>query len=983
LPRFLALIPAVLLILLLAAPSPAHGQIETIETKDLRLIYNDFTQSFLAPHVARCFENSMDFYRGVFHYRPSERVTVLLDDAMDYNNASAWASPRNTLWIQIAPTNRVYETAPSNERINHTMNHELGHIVAQDMAVGSDSFFRKLFAGKVSQTPEHPGTILYSYLTQPRQLSPRWYHEGFAVFLETWMAGGLGRAQGAYDEMVFRSMVKDGSYFYDPVGLESEGTKVDFQAGVNAYLYGTRFLAYLGYEYGPQTLVDWFSRTDGSKKYYTSQFKNVYGRSLDEAWQQWIEWEHRFQEANLDSVRLYPTTPYRDISDQALGSISRAYLDKERNRLYVAVFYPGKAGHIAEIDLETGAERPLKDINGAAIYFVTSLTYDPATGNLFYTNHNYEWRDLCVVNVDSGESHRLIRKARIGDLAFCSADSSLWGVRHYNGISTLVRLLPPYKEWSQVYSPPYGKVIYDIDVSPDGKYLSFSLSEISGRQSLHRASIPDLLNGEFSDEELHDFGNSLPGNFVFSPDGRYLWGSSYYTGISNLWRYDVAADSMDIVTNAETGFFRPVPTGGDSLLALRFTGEGFVPSVVHPKPLEDVSAITFLGTLIAEKYPEVQGWNVGSPADIDLQSKITYEGPYRSFRNLGLASIYPIVEGYKDYASWGLSANVSDPAYVNSIELKATYTFNTSLSANERLHAALTYSRARWEFGVSSNRSDFYDLVGPTKTSRKGQSAWIGYSKRLVEDKPKTLDFSFNTSGWINMERLPYAQNVEAQYDKLWNTALQLEFKNERGSIGGVDHEKGWAWGLNAANNYSNHKTYPLLWGTLDFGVPFLFDHSSIWLRTAAGVSPGAAAADSNSFENFYFGAFGNNYVDYQNVKRYREFYTFPGVEINQISGVNFAKPMLEWNLPPIRFKRIGRTWYYLTYLRPALFASALVTNMENGDLRQTAANVGGQVDLQFSLLSRLKMTLSFGYAVAFEENRQPSDEGMISLKIL
>ena len=39
--------------------------------------------------------------------------------------------------------------------------------------------------------------------------SPRWYLEGSAVFMETWMAGGLGRAQGAYDEMVFRAMVRD------------------------------------------------------------------------------------------------------------------------------------------------------------------------------------------------------------------------------------------------------------------------------------------------------------------------------------------------------------------------------------------------------------------------------------------------------------------------------------------------------------------------------------------------------------------------------------------------------------------------------------------------------------------------------------------------------------------------------------------------------------------------------------------------------
>ena len=72
---------------------------------------------------------------------------------------------------------------------------------------------------------EQPESILYFYLTSPRVAAPRWYHEGIAVFVDTWMAGGLGRAQSGYDEMVFRSMVRDDAPFYDPLGLVSEGTK--------------------------------------------------------------------------------------------------------------------------------------------------------------------------------------------------------------------------------------------------------------------------------------------------------------------------------------------------------------------------------------------------------------------------------------------------------------------------------------------------------------------------------------------------------------------------------------------------------------------------------------------------------------------------------------------------------------------------------------------------------------------------------------
>ena len=96
--------------------------------------------------------------------------------------------------------------------------------------------------------------------------APRWYQEGSAVFFETWMSGGIGRAQGAYDEMVFRSMVRDDAHFYSNLGIVSEGSSIDFQVGANAYLYGTRFMTYLSYEYSPEQLVEWLKRGEDSQR---------------------------------------------------------------------------------------------------------------------------------------------------------------------------------------------------------------------------------------------------------------------------------------------------------------------------------------------------------------------------------------------------------------------------------------------------------------------------------------------------------------------------------------------------------------------------------------------------------------------------------------------------------------------------------------------------------------------------------------------
>jgi hypothetical protein len=337
----------VLLALPALCPAPAAAQYHEIETDDMRLIWYGPALGFIAPYTVQCFENSMRFHRKLWGYTPSERVSVIMDDFTDYGNAGVWANPRNSMSLHIAPSNFVYETGPSNERINFSMNHEVVHVVALDQAAGSDLLFRGLFRGKVRETAEHPETILYGHLTLPRRAAPRWYHEGIAVFMETWMAGGLGRAQGPYDEMVFRSMVRDGAPFYDPLGHETEGTKVDFQTGVNSYLYGTRFMSYLAWEYGPEKVIEWVGRGPSSRRSHTDQFRKVFGKPMEAGWRDWVAWEHEFQRENLSQVRRHPTTGSRDVSRNALGSVSRAFVDPERNRLYAAVYYPGALPSVA------------------------------------------------------------------------------------------------------------------------------------------------------------------------------------------------------------------------------------------------------------------------------------------------------------------------------------------------------------------------------------------------------------------------------------------------------------------------------------------------------------------------------------------------------------------------------------------------------------------------------------------------------------
>ena len=165
-------------------------------------------------------------------------------------------------------------------------------------------------------------------------------------------------------------------------------------------------------------------------------------------------------------------------------------------------------------------------------------------------------------DIKSGKSRNLVRGARIGDLAFNAADRSLWGLRTNNGFAMLVRIAHPYTEWKSVHVFPFGEVPFDVDISADGKNLSYSLAgpdeTRAGVQTmqLRVVSTERLLAGDVTLRIGSSWERSAGRVRVFA-DGRYLYGSSYYTGVSNIYRYELATSKLEALSNAEVGYFRP------------------------------------------------------------------------------------------------------------------------------------------------------------------------------------------------------------------------------------------------------------------------------------------------------------------------------------------------------------------------------------------------------------------------------------------
>ena len=971
------------LLCLCAATPLARGadfELDQLQTRELRLLYRDPQQTYLTPYVARCFLNAMQMHRRILRWNPAEETTVVLTDEGDWSNGRALVSPQNIVAAEISPSGHFFETLPSNERFHSIASHELVHVATMDAANDTDRAWRRFFGGKPRENDTHPVTILYNYLATPRNSVPRWYNEGSAVFVETWMSGGIGRAQGGYDEMVFRAMVRDDAHFYSPVGIVSAGGASDFQTLANAYLYGTRFISYLGLHYSPEKVVDWLARDEGSERYYGAQFERVFGKSLEAAWDDWIGWEHGFQGENLKAVRAFPVTAGTRVTPRTLGSVSRSFIDPATNSMVGAFLYPGVVSHVGAVSLGDGSLRRLVDVKGPLKYAVSSTAFDPASRTFFYTADNTAYRDLMALDLASGKARMLLKDARIGDLAFDPSDKSLWGTRHENGYVSLVRIPAPYTEWNVLVALPYGQVMTDLDISPDGSRVSASFETVDAKQYLRVYAKDALRAGTLEPVAQFDFGQAVPEGFVFSPDGRYLYGSSYYTGVSNLFRFEPATGQIEAVTNAETGFFRPIPLADGRLLALEYSGKGFVPTFLPATPIKDVGAIRFLGAEIAEKLPVVKSWNAGSPADIDLDARVTSRQKYLPREQMKPDGGYPVILGYRDGTALGYQYGFADPLHLYNLGITASVSVDGDVPSDERLHVLVDFRTLEWRFRYWHNHADFYDLFGPTKRSRKGDAVIADYRKLLVYDEPRRLDWNAQLAYYTGLDTLPGNQNVNDIIDSLWSGEIGINYSNTRKSQGSVDHEKGVDASAHASFDRANGLTYPKATASLDVGLALPLGNSSIWLYNDLGVAGGDGA---DSLANFYFGGFHNNYVDNREIKRYRDYETFPGFEIDALGGQRFAKSVLEWNLPPWRFESVGTRAFYLGHIRPALFVGMLTIDDSLGGGVRHYQDAGLQLDLSFTLMDHLPMTLSFGYAQGFESGEKVDDEWLFSIKVL
>jgi len=329
----------------------------------------------------------------------------------------------------------------------------------------------------------------------------------------------------------------------------------------------------------------------------------------------------------------------------------------------------------------------------------------------------------------------------------------------------------------------------------------------------------------------------------------------------------------------------------------------------------------------------------------------------------------------------GERVNVSDQIGATALDLTASYAPDRALSSYERLHLRAVFQSWNWRVSAALNRADFYDLFGPTKVSRRGYSLAVQYKGNLFIDDPRSLTYTLRLAGYGGLTTVPQYQNVAAPFDKLASFSGDLEYGSLRRSLGAVEDELGTTASATVWGNYANRNLFPRLNVDASRGFLLPWNHSSLWFRASAGSA--LAGSRSDPLDQFFFGGFGNNWVDYRASRQFREAESFPGIGINTIGGASYAKVQVEWTWPPLRFRRVGIPSGYVQWADLSLFATGLETDVDDAATRRTLGSVGAQLDFRLVTLSHLESTLSLGWAVARERYGPTTSAFMFSFKIM
>ena len=394
-------------------------------------------------------------------WKPLQRTTIILTDHTDSPNGMAVTFIRNVIYLYITPLDLAKSLRNYEDPLYSLILHEYTHILHLDQIRGAAWFWR----------------VLFGKLYCPASGSFMWYLEGVAVLSETLNASG-GRLSSAYNEAIIKAAVREKKIpSYDKLVLPV----VDWPHGETVYHYGARFVEYLYNQYGAEKFQEFYTDLSNDFWPFILQFvikhKKIYGKSLNELWKEWIEYETNLlkDEQETEATARQLTKLEGGITSIARGNdyfliASNSY----KNDRYLYQLFDN--GRLKKLRLDY-----IRDI---------SITND--SNYILYTKADefiggFQYFDLYSLNLKTKMSEKLTDEMRISYISFAENNETGVLVGHDGDGSKLYKVKFIEGEIASFKVINLPEDIYFIDkpsISPDGSKAVFGARVIDGRFKL-------------------------------------------------------------------------------------------------------------------------------------------------------------------------------------------------------------------------------------------------------------------------------------------------------------------------------------------------------------------------------------------------------------------------------------------------------------------------------------------------------------------
>ena len=591
------------------------------------------------------------------------KISVILQNQNVISNGFVSQSPRRSEFMTM-PT-QDYNFIGVTDWIDLLAIHEFRHVVQFDKSItGFNKALFYLFGYEVSSSMSHLAV-------------PDWFWEGDAVVIETALSNG-GRGRIPNFGLLFRTnTLERGTFSYHKQYLRSYKHNVQ-----NHYVTGYYFSTFLRRKYSSQvisrvTTETWawpfipFRFSNRLKKYTGKNLIENYHEMMDELDTIWrLQNENRdhtvFRQVNFRLRKAYTDYLYPQYSSsgkivtlkRGIGDFSTFVVFNE-NGIEEKVFIPG-------ILNESGIMSMEKDI-----LVWNEYEFDPR-----YRNRTYSV--IKSYDLNTGEHNRITYKSR-----FSSASLSPDGLK-----IVATEVSESGENSAVVIDRITGQKLYNLP-NPGNFLISTPNWSNDGRRIIgvkHGREGKTIWMYDIDEERLIDL---WPLNFenVGAPVmfEHYIYYSSPYDGIDNIYVFDLYTGERFRVTNSQYGAYNPeISEDGNTLLYNDFGRDGMnvVSIPLQPAFWTPVDEVEIFREAYYEPIIEQEGnVNIGNLADSTRHDAI----PYR----LGSRVINPY--------GWG--------PYIESTDLD----FTIGIRSQDIM--STTYLDAGYKLNANENTGEWYGTI--------------------------------------------------------------------------------------------------------------------------------------------------------------------------------------------------------------------------------------------------------------------------------